>query len=604
MQTAPFILQIHFLKRHFLLLGCLLLFCACNQNNRKPVLIANKPAPVVIDTIPDYPAIPPSDFATFINTPSRWVDSVFKTMTPDERIAQLMIVEAFSNQGPKYEEDVLHLIKEYKIGGIIWFQGGPVRQANMTNKFQAASKIPLLISMDAESGVGMRLDSTALYPLPMMLGALQNDSLIYQLGREVAAEFKRLGMHMNFAPVADINNNPRNPVISYRAFGEEKHLVSRKSLAYMRGMQDYGIIAVAKHFPGHGDTDVDSHYDLPLIQHTRERLDSVELFPFRELIMAGVGGIMVAHMDIPSLDSVVNLPSSLSEPVVSGLLKQEMGYQGLIITDAMVMHGVTKHFKPGEGEVLALQAGNDILERMVSVPKAIAAIKAAIRAGKLSQKEIDRRCKRVLAAKLWLGLDKYQPIQTDSLFQDLNPKIADELNRFIAREAVTLVEAKKRALPVKSSKMLRRHKIATVSFGSSSRTAFQKQVALHAPNTDHFVLPRKSKPGAVATLRNKLRKYDVVLAGIYGPSERPSNNLGYTKAETKLISDLAVAGKTIFTLFDNPYALSQFPGIEKSRAVLVGYQRLQASQEVAADIIFGERQAKGTLPVTIQYSNK
>ncbi|OKL38428.1 glycoside hydrolase family 3 protein [Pontibacter flavimaris] len=539
---------------------------------------------------------PSSLIAALEDSSSYWVDSVFNTLTPEERIAQLIIIEAFSNKGAKYEADVMRLIKEYKVGGIIFFQGGPVRQARLTNKYQAASKVPLWISMDAETGVGMRLDSAVEYPSQQMLGALTDNDLIYRMGVEVAQEFKRLGMHINFAPVADVNNNPRNPVISYRSFGEDKYEVAAKSIAYMQGMQDGGIMAVAKHFPGHGDTDVDSHYDLPVINFGRERLDSLELYPFRELIKHGLGGMMVAHMHIPQLDPAKNVPSTLSEPIVTGLLKQELNYKGLIFTDAMVMKGVTKYFEPGEAEARALMAGNDVLERLNSVPKAIRAVQEAIENGDLTQEEIDRRCKRVLAAKQWLGLDKYKPVQLENLYEDLNPPIADLINKNIADNAITLLNNRKKMLPLQQTP---RMSIATLSVGASRVTAFQRQVKHHATETDDFFISRKADARETRKMWKQLKKYDVVLVALYGPSMQPGNNLGYSKDATKLVQQLAKSNKAVVTLFNNAYTLNQFPDIENSRALLVGYQGYFHAQAAAAEVIFGKVPARGKLAVTV-----
>ncbi|WP_161890882.1 glycoside hydrolase family 3 protein [Pontibacter russatus] len=531
---------------------------------------------------------------------SEWVDSVFNTLTPEERIAQLMIVEAFSDKGPAYEADVMRLVREYKVGGIIFFQGGPVRQARLTNSYQAAAKVPLLIAMDAETGVGMRLDSTVQYPFQQMLGAVADNGLIYSMGAQIAAEFRRLGMHVNFAPVADINNNPGNPVISYRSFGENRQDVAGKSMAYMRGMQENDIIAVAKHFPGHGDTDVDSHQDLPVISFDRQRLDSLELYPFRQLIAHGLGGIMVAHMHIPHLDATPNLPSTLSRPIVTDLLKQQLDFEGLVFTDAMVMKGVTKYFEPGEAEVRALLAGNDVLERLSNVPRAIRAIKAAIARGDLTQAAIDRRCKRVLAAKQWVGLDRYQPIDLANLYEDLHTPAADSTNHAIAEAAITLLNNRKRMLPVRQRRNTR---IATLAIGAKRETSFQREVKEHATTTD-FVLSRKASAKETIKLWQRLQRYDVVLVGLYGPSIRPSNNLAYSKDAAALVQKLARSDKAVITLFDNAYTLTQFPDIAQSRALVVAYQPHFHAQEAAASLIFGKIPARGRLPVTVNQHYK
>ncbi len=526
---------------------------------------------------------------------SPWVDSVFNTLTPEQRIAQLMVIEAFSDKGPAYEADVMRLIKKYKVGGIIFFQGGPVRQAKLTNSYQAAANVPLLIAMDAETGVGMRLDSTVQYPFQQMLGAIEDNGLIYKMGAEVAEEFKRLGMHVNFAPVADINNNAANPIIGYRAFGEDKFDVTAKSLAYMVGMQDNGILATAKHFPGHGDTDVDSHYDLPVIPYNRYRLDSLELYPFRELIKYGVGSIMVAHMHIPKLDSAKNVPSTLSKPIVTGLLKKQLDFKGLIFTDAMVMKGVTKYFKPGEAEVRALIAGNDVLERLNSVPKAIQAIKLAIIRGDLTQEEIDLKCRRVLAAKQWLGLDKYKPIELENLYEDLNNPISDTTNRVLAEASATLLINHKKTIPFKEK---RRIKVATVSVGARETTVFQKEIGDNL-KARHFIISRKADKKEVAKLMKQLRDFDVVMLSLYGPSIRPSINLGYSDEARLMVQQIIRKHKTITVLFDNAYAINQFPGIEESSAFILAYQPLYYAQKTAARIITGELPPRGRLPVTV-----
>src|SRR5688572_1551194 len=554
------------------------------ETQKKPV--APPPKPLKIYSKTDQ-QIRQGTLLEALQSESRWVDSVFSTLTPDERIAQLMVVEGYSNQGRRYEKDLLNLVKKYKVGGIIFFQGGPVRQARLTNKLQAASKVPLMLSMDAEAGVGMRLDSCVQWPLPIMLGAARVDSFAYKMGAEIAYEFKRMGMHLNFAPVADINNNPKNPVISYRAFGENKEIVTNKTVAFMQGMQDNNIIATAKHFPGHGDTDVDSHFDLPVVPFTRARLDSLELYPFRKLIEEGVGGMMVAHLNIPLLDDSPNIPASLSHNITTKLLQHDLGYKGLVFTDAMVMKGVTKYFPPGVAEVKALQAGNDVIERLVSVPIALKQIKAAIKRGELSQAEIDRRCKKILAAKLWVGLNKLKPVETKHIYGNLHSPESDNLNREFAEASVTLLRNKNKALPLSWSVLKKqRTKVATVSFGTSRPTVFQK-LAQKQIQADIYTSQKNGKLAALKKLKKKLKKYDLIIVGIYGPNLRPSNNLGYGKAETAYLNELARSGKAIICFFDNPYALRQFEDFKDARALVVGYQQITPVQEAVSKIVFG-----------------
>jgi beta-glucosidase-like glycosyl hydrolase len=315
------------------------------------------------------------DDPPFYNADSIWVDSVMKNMSPDERIAQLFMVQAYSNKDVAHENYISNLISEYHIGGLIFMQGGPGRQVRLVNKYQSISKVPLLIAMDAEWSLSMRLDSTVLYPRQMMLGAIQDNQLIYEMGEEFARQLKRTGVHVNFAPVCDVNNNPSNPVINDRSFGEDKYNVALKSYYYMKGMQDNGVLATGKHFPGLGDTNVDSHKALPVINHNRDRLDSLELYPFRYLTEKGIGCFMVAHLYVPAIDKSDKTPTTLSPKAVKVLLKEEIGFKGLVFTDALNMGGVTNHYKPGEADVKALLAGNDILLFPNEIPLVMGEIK-------------------------------------------------------------------------------------------------------------------------------------------------------------------------------------------------------------------------------------
>ena len=294
-------------------------------------------------------------------TAEQWTDSVLNSLSNEEKIAQLMVVRAHSNLGADHVAKVTNDIKQYNVGALCFFQGGPVRQANLTNLYQSIAKTPLMVTIDGEWGLGMRLDSVTKFPYQLTLGSVSDENLIYRMGLAVGDQCKRIGVHVNYAPVVDINNNPNNPVIGYRSFGEDKYKVSKYGVAYMKGMQDAGIMACAKHFPGHGDVDVDSHYDLPVINKTTKELDSMELVPFRAIFDAGVGSVMIAHLSIPSIDNTKNVATSISKNSVTDLLRNKMGYQGLTFTDALEMKGVAKYFPGGTIAVEALIAGNDML---------------------------------------------------------------------------------------------------------------------------------------------------------------------------------------------------------------------------------------------------
>ncbi|MCF0049954.1 serine hydrolase [Dyadobacter sp. LJ53] len=533
----------------------------------------------------------------------QWVDSVFATLTPDERIAQLIMVAAVSDVkraviDPKTSNPAVveKLIRENKVGGIVFFQGGPVPQARLTNYYQSISKVPLLIAMDAEFGLAMRIDSTVRYPYQMTLGAIQgSNDLIYEMGAQLAKQARRLGMHINFAPVADVNNNPDNPVISFRSFGENKYKVADKAVAYMKGMQDNGLLTSAKHFPGHGDTGVDSHYDLPLISHNTDRLDSLELYPFKALITNGISGMMIAHLSIPALDKTPNLPSTLSKPIVSDLLRKQLGFDGLIYSDAMNMKGVTKYFPNGKADAMGLEAGMDLLEFTEDVSKSIAEIKKSIAEGKITQAEIDARCKKVLQAKAWAGLNHYKPVDLNNLYKDLNPKAAELTNRLLTEKALTVLKNDNDLLPLRDLDTL---KIASISLGADTITTFQKTLGLYT-TVEHFYIPAKATETQVTELREKLKAFNLLLVGVHLGSISPRTNYGLTEQMSAVLQELIASNKAVVSIFGNPYALNKIQKPENARALLMAYQLTPYTQDLSAQLIFGAIPAQGKLPVTV-----
>ena len=368
----------------------------------------------------------------------QWVDSVFRSLSDDEKIAQLMVIRAHSNLGPDHVAKVVGDISKYNVGALCFFQGGPIRQANLTNYYQRIARTPLMVTIDGEWGLGMRLDSVTKYPYQLTLGALTDENLVYRMGLAVGDQCKRMGIHVNYAPVVDINNNPDNPVIGFRSFGEDKEKVSRFGVAYMKGMQDAGIMACAKHFPGHGDVAVDSHLDLPIINKSKAQLDSMELVPFRAMFDAGVGSVMIAHLYIPAIDNTPNKATSISKNNVTGLLRNELGYQGLTFTDALEMKGVAKYFPGGTIAVEALIAGNDMLCLPACVPETIDAVKQAIAQNRLTWDDINAKVKKVLMSKFNLGLNQYHFIDTTNLLNDLNAK-TDAIRKEVAEKGLTIL---------------------------------------------------------------------------------------------------------------------------------------------------------------------
>ncbi|MEN5194474.1 glycoside hydrolase family 3 protein [Sphingobacterium faecium] len=533
------------------------------------------------------------DFVKYINSPHSWVDSVFNTLTPKERIAQLFLVRAHTNLGQRYIDSVAQVVKNEQLGGLVVFQGGPVRHVDMFNQYQKLSKVPLLITFDGEWGLGMRLpDSTLSYPYQMTLGAVQNDQLIYQMGQEVAKDFHRIGMHFNFAPVVDINNNPKNPVIGFRSFGDNKENVTRKAKAYMDGMMNGGIISSLKHFPGHGDTDVDSHHDLPQLTFSKDRLEALEMFPFKELIKAGAPAIMVAHMNIPSLDPAPNIPSSISRPIVTGILREELGFRGLTVTDAMDMNGVKKFFPNGEADVMAIIAGHDLLEVSENSNRAIDLILKAIQEGRINQADVDARVKKVLASKLWLGLDQYQAVQPTNLYGDLNRTSAKQLIDQLAEASVTVLKSTDKIRAFKKSE-----KTAIVNIGLKSPAAFQQIMADALSNETTYYVTDETSQDELKKIIKEVKKNKQIILAIHDTRSRPRPQLPVNKEVENLVKKLAK--KSIVTFFTNPYAIDGFKGVHKSKTILVAYQNDEFMQRAVAKAILGQYVTTGKLPVTI-----
>ncbi|PLX19740.1 MAG: hypothetical protein C0597_04950, partial [Marinilabiliales bacterium] len=535
------------------------------------------------------------DTIQFKNDQDHWVDSLMNELSLEEKIGQLFMVAAYSNKDQQHIDEISYIIKKHKVGGLIFFQGGPGRQANLTNKYQTLSEIPLLIAIDGEWGLGMRLDSTLNYPRQMMLGAIQHDSLIYQMGYDIGEQMKRLGVHINFAPVVDVNNNPLNPVINVRSFGENPDLVAKKGIMYMQGMQDAGIIATAKHFPGHGDTDKDSHHTLPIVTHNKQRLDSIELYPFQKIFDAGIEGVMVAHLNVPELGTKEDTPTTLTKAVVNDLLKNEMGFDGLIFTDALNMKGATEYYKPGEIECLALEAGNDILLFSVSVSKAISKIKKDIRKGDLTKERIDESCRKVLAAKYRLGLlsnksDKIF-VDTENLKNDLNKLVYEVTRRDLIENGITMIRNNENLLPIKK---LKRKKFASLSFNTEEITEFQKTLSKYA-EVDHFVYNEKTKDSILLILKD----YNAVFTSYHNASYWPSGNYKVDLSQLNSIAKLAHETNVVFCLFANPYSLRNFEHIDEIQSLMIAYSDDKAAQSLAAQALFGGIKLSGKLHVGI-----
>ncbi|MEO6290687.1 MAG: glycoside hydrolase family 3 N-terminal domain-containing protein [Ginsengibacter sp.] len=526
-----------------------------------------------------------------------WADSVFNTLTDDERIAQLMVLresEITKDGVVIYDSAITAAVKKYNIGGIVLFQGSPVKQANFINSFQAVAKTPLMVCIDAEWGLGMRQDSVIPLNHQMMLGAVQDVSIISAYGKLVGQQCKREGIQVNFAPVVDINNNPDNPVINDRSFGEDKYKVARYGVAYMKGMQDEGVLACAKHFPGHGDVSVDSHFDLPVINKSMAQLDSLELYPFEQMFAAGVGSVMIAHLYIPSIDSTVNTATSLSKKNVTGLLRDQLNYHGLTFTDALGMKGVAKFFPGGEIAAQSLIAGNDMLCLPADVPTSIAKIRAAIDSNKLSWNDVYAKCKKVLLYKYMYGVADAKSVNTYNLTNDLNSGV-NEMKQLVAENAITVLSKNdEQFFPL--SKPANEKEIVYLGIGIDSANAFAQRI-IDDYNADAFYFNYKEDAARIlSTVELIKNRYKSVVIGVHNYARYPANNFGISTYALDLINEVQQNNKTIIFDFGNPYALKNFCNAAN---LIACYEDDSITQRAAVDILEGKIKAKGKLPVTV-----
>lgn len=519
----------------------------------------------------------------------RWVDSVYNRMTLKEKVGQLFMVSVSSSDAQKKKEEVKSWIEHFQIGGVIFSKGSPVEQAKLNNKYQKLSKVPLLIGIDAEWGLGMRLDSTQVFPWNMTLGAIQDDKLIEETGRQIAKHCKRIGVHVNFAPVVDINTNPENPIIGNRSFGEDKEKVTQKALAFMKGMQLENVMASAKHFPGHGDTDSDSHKTLPTINFDAKRLDSVELYPYKRLIKEGLSSIMVAHLNVPSIEYRSNYPSSISKKVVTNLLKDSLRFEGLIFTDALNMKGVSAFKEPGDIDLEAFLAGNDILLMSENVPLASQKIVSAYYSGTITEERLSHSVRKILLAKYKVGLYKYTPIHTDFIFEELNNKKNKVLHHKLVENSLTVIKNDRAILPIKNLDI---KKIAYVSLGDASGDIFFEELNKYA-QVDWV------KGNQLGEIMEQLRNYNYVIVGFHKSNNSPWEEYKFKDKELVWLYEIARANTTILNVFAKPYAMLDMLTTTNLEGIVMAYQNSKIAQEKSGQLLFGALEAKGKLPVSI-----
>lgn len=541
---------------------------------------------------PGLPTPPDEHKTPFYDIDYPWVDSLMQVMTLDQKIGQLFMAPAYSNKDEAHAKSIDNLITKYQIGGLIFMQGGPVRQAKLNNRYQNLSKVPLLIGMDAEWGPAMRLDSVISFQRQLTWGAMNNDSIVYEVGTVIAQQLKRLGVHVNFAPDIDVNNNPKNPVIGDRSFGEDKYNVALKGLMYMNALQDNHVIACGKHFPGHGDVDADSHLTLPVVNHPYSHLDTLEFFPFKILMNEGLGSIMLAHLYVPALDSTKDQPTSLSRKVGVDLVRGTMGFRGLIFSDALNMKGASAFYADGELEVRAFLAGNDMLLFSDNIPVAFEAIKKAVASGRISEAQIDESVRRILKAKAFAGLQKSKNklVNVKNITEDLNTAASKLTKRKITENSITLAHAVDTLVPFKKLDTLT---IAAVSVGSGSKTTFQEYLGKYA-KVDLVQLNKDADAATFVQAFEKLKKYDVVIVGVHEMKRARTSNYGITSNTENLVWKLSQATKTVVCMFGTPYAIDKF---NDAQYHVVAYDDDTYTQQATAMALFGAIPFQGRLPV-------
>lgn len=532
---------------------------------------------------------PPTPDPSYREKQSAWVEKILSEMTLEEKVGQLFMIAVFSNRREADYQIVENQVRKYHLGGVAFFQGNALKQAELTNRYQSAAKIPLLVGLDAEWGLGMRLNNTYSFPKAITIGAAKDPALAEQVGEEIARQCKRIGVHFNFAPVADINSNPKNPVINYRSFGESVPNVSELTAAFVRGHRKQQVMTSAKHFPGHGDTQVDSHYDLPVLNHTLQHIRDVESAPFRALIKDSVASVMIGHLNVPALDKGV--PATVSEKVIKDYLQKELGFEGLVISDALNMRGLLKSFPVGEAEVRAFKAGNDMLLQTANLDKAYNAVLDACINGTITEAELDESVRKILKAKFWVGLNAYTPVDLRNIAQDLDTEKSKELKQLIYNQAVTVTRDEFGLIPIKG---LATVQMASIAVGGDPGNLFQSTLELYG-NVTPYLLP--DKPAGNTDWKNiadEAVKNDLVIVSIHKVRQSEKLDYGITEPTLNLLRDIQKRSRLIVCVFGNPYSLKFFDEFE---TVLCGFEDEEEAQMASANVLFGVNSAYGKVPV-------
>ena len=537
---------------------------------------------------------------------NEFVKKKLSEMTLREKIAQMIVANAVPENFSENSAEVKKLKKlctDTKVGGFIFFKGNSSDYARLSNILQSNSDVPLLLSSDFERGTRMRVTDGALFPNNMAIGAADNKELSYKMGLEIARETRLLGIHQNYSPVCDVNNNPNNPIINVRSFGEDPQLVSRMSEAMIKGLQDGKVIATAKHFPGHGDTDIDSHNDLPQLNFTMDRMNSIELVPFKNAIDKGVISVMIAHLAFPELESQPNIPASLSPAIVQDLLIDKMNFKGLVVTDALNMKGITKYFSTSEVAVMCVNAGIDLILMPLDEVTTVNAIESAVKSGQISEERINRSAEKILKVKEWLGLFQHKDVQEADVYKSVNTTEANDIAQQIADESITLVKDDNNVLPFKNNNEGKTAFVIISEGGDLDNTDYLKMLAPdHFKGCTFYTATSSTMDSELKGSLSSLSGYDNIVVAIYAKVRYGTGKISISSANIDLVNRLKETGKNLAVIsFGNPYLLKEFP---TTPSYICAYGDSDFSIKAALKAITGGVKFKGKLPVTITEDHK
>ena len=517
----------------------------------------------------------------------KYADSLYQQLSLDEKIGQLYIVALYNNRGEEEIQKIRNLVEKEKIGGLILMQDDAEKHINLLNEFQGKSRIKMMIGIDGEWGLFQRFPAAHKFPWAMTLGAIQDNSLIYEMTSKIAEDCKRMGIYWDFAPVVDVNTNPSNPIIGNRSFGSDINNVISKGLAYAQGLQDHGVLASMKHFPGHGDTNTDSHLDLPVVSHNLERLNSVELAPFKALLDKKIGGVMVAHLYVPTLEKKKGIPASVSFEIITNLLKNTYQYKGLIITDALNMNAIAKKFSPGEIDLRAFKAGNDIMLFSQDVPSGKALIKSAFEKGEISENRLAESVKKILKTKFLLGLQDLKPINPENINVDLNNTSHAEISEKLYANAITLLKDEKNLLPLSCSKKY--------YYLPLEEAPFQTFVEnLNFGTTINLISKEEI---------SQIPENSTVIVGFHKDNSTAYKPYKISQNGKDILTELSKKQNVILDVFGSPYALKDFD-IASISTVLVSYENNDLSMKASAKALLGKTKISGKLPVIVNENLK